>query len=72
MIRYIVKRILVAIPMLLGISLLTFILLKVTPGNYLDTLRLDPLISKKTIDYYTELYQLDKPAWQQYLAGLSN
>ena len=40
--RYAFKRLLVAIPMLLGIALLTFVLMRISPGNYLDTVRMDP------------------------------
>lgn len=69
---YILKRILVAIPMLLGIALLTFVLMSMTPGNFLDTIRLDPQISQETIAHYEKLYQLDKPMWMQYLHWVKN
>jgi len=72
MLTYIIKRIIVAIPMLLGIALLTFILMRVTPGNYLDTIRLDPQISDETIAHYERLYQLDKPLIQQYFHWIKN
>ena len=72
MLRFIIKRILISIPMLLGISLLTFILMQMTPGNYLDTLRLDPTISEEQIDRLERLYQLDKGVMTQYLTWLVN
>ena len=72
MLRYALKRMLVAVPMLLGISLLTFILMRVTPGNYLDTIRMDPQFSKETIRHYEQLYQLDKPLAQQYFRWVYN
>ena len=70
--HYILKRILISIPMLLGISLLTFVLMRLTPGNYLDTIRLDPQFSQETIAHYEKLYQFDKPLWQQYLNWVKN
>lgn len=70
--KYIVKRLLVAIPMLLGISLLTFVLMQTTPGDYLDTLRLDPQISQDTVERYKKLYGLDQPVHQQYIKWLTN
>ncbi|MBI5415691.1 MAG: ABC transporter permease [Candidatus Omnitrophica bacterium] len=70
--RYTLKRMLVAVPMLLGISLLTFVLMRVTPGNYLDTIRMDPQFSKETIRHYEQLYQLDKPLAQQYIRWIYN
>lgn len=72
MFLYIVKRILISIPMLLGISLLTFVLMQLTPGNYLDTLKLDPTISEAQIEQLETLYQLDKPMLVQYGAWLKN
>jgi len=69
---YITKRFLVAIPMLLGIALLTFILMRLTPGNYLDTIRLDPQFSQETIEYYEKLYQFDKPLLKQYVQWIKN
>jgi peptide/nickel transport system permease protein len=72
MTKFIIKRLLMSIPMLLGITLLTFILMRVTPGNYLDTIRLDPQVSQDTIERYQKLYQLDQPLFQQYLHWLKN
>ena len=72
MLNYIIKRFLIAIPMLLGIALLTFILIRATPGNYLDTLRLDPQFSQETIERYERLYQFDKPLVQQYFQWIKN
>jgi peptide/nickel transport system permease protein len=72
MLKFIIKRLLVTIPMLLGIALLTFILMRLTPGNFFDTIRLNPQISEETIERYEELYQLDKPVWQQFLHWVKN
>ncbi len=71
MFKYIIKRMLIALGLLLVMSCATFMLMRLTPGNFLDTLRLDPQISKDTLAYYSQLYQLDKPAWQQYLHWLA-
>ncbi len=70
MIRFICKRLLIALLLLVVMSAVTFMLMRLTPGNYLDTLRLDPQISSDTLAYYEKLYQLDKSAWQQYLHWL--
>ena len=72
MFKYILKRILIAIPLLLAMSLLTFWLMQKTPGNFFDSLRLDPQISQETIARYEKLYQLDKPIFQQYITWLKN
>ena len=58
--------------MLLGIALLTFILMRMTPGNYLDTIRLDPQFSPEIIAHYEKIYQFDKPVWQQFFFWVKN
>ena len=70
--RYVLQRLLVAIPMLLGMILITFILMRITPGNYLDTMKMDPQFSAETIERYQKLYQLDKPLWRQYIQWILN
>lgn len=72
MFKFIVKRILIAIPLLVGMSLMTFVLMRMTPGNFFDTLRLNPQISAETIAYYEKLYIPDKPLWQQYFSWLTS
>jgi len=72
MFKYILKRILVAIPLLLAMSLLTFVLMQMTPGNFFDSLKMDPSVSKETIARYEQLYNLDKPVLLQYLVWLKN
>ncbi|MFT5170022.1 MAG: peptide/nickel transport system permease protein [Candidatus Omnitrophota bacterium] len=72
MFKFIVKRILVAIPILLVMSLMTFALMQMTPGNFFDSLRLDPTISEDTLNRYEELYRLDKSLPVQYFAWLKN
>ena len=70
--RFIVKRIFVAIPMLLGMALLTFALMGGTPGSYLDSMRLDPQFSEKTIAHYEQMYGLDKSWGIQFLSWIKN
>lgn len=72
MAQFIFRRLLVFIPMLLGITFLTFTLMRLTPGNYLDTVRLDPQISQETVERYQKLYRLDQPLFVQYVHWLKN
>ncbi|OGX24875.1 MAG: ABC transporter substrate-binding protein [Omnitrophica WOR_2 bacterium RIFCSPHIGHO2_01_FULL_48_9] len=72
MAKYILKRILVAIPLLFAMSLLTFFLMQMTPGNFFDSLKLNPQISPETIARYEKLYHLDKPWLEQYFYWLGN
>ncbi|MDP2939881.1 MAG: ABC transporter permease [Candidatus Omnitrophota bacterium] len=70
--NYILRRILISIPLLFVISLMTFMFIQLAPGNFFDTLRLEPQISEETIINYEKLYHLDKPAIVQYLFWLNN
>lgn len=72
MLNYIIRRILISIPLLFAISLLTFILIQATPGSFFDTLKLNPQVSSETIARYENLYHLDKPLAQQYLYWIWN
>ncbi len=70
--RYILKRILISIPLILAMALLTFLLMRLSPGNFLDTIRMDPQISQETIERYQKLYQLDKGPLEQYVHWVKN
>ncbi len=72
MIRYIFKRLLIAVPMLLVMALLTFVLMQKTTGNYYDLLKMDPRISPETVERYVRLYQLDRPVLVQFAHWVKN
>jgi peptide/nickel transport system permease protein len=69
---FVAKRFLVFIPMLLGISLITFALMQATPGDFLAAKRIDPTVSEETIAHFEQLYQLDKPVFQQFIRWVFN
>jgi peptide/nickel transport system permease protein len=69
---YVVKRLLQAIPTLLLASMLSFFVIQLTPGDYLDTLRQNPQISDDTIKQLEQLYWLDRPWYIQYVRWLWN
>jgi peptide/nickel transport system permease protein len=72
MTRYILKRLLIMIPLLLGMSLLTFIAMQKTTGSFYDQLKMDPRVSPETIERYIRLYQLDKPLLYQFILWVRN
>lgn len=72
MIRFILVRLLQAVPTLLGVTFLSFIIIKMAPGDYLDQLRLNPQISPETIELLKKQYGLDKPAIVQYIKWLKS
>ncbi len=72
MTKYILKRFLVSIPLLLGITLMTFIFIQMSPGNFLSSLKANPQISREAIRIYEEKFHLDKPVIEQYFIWLKN
>ncbi len=69
---YIIRRILISIPLLIAMTFVTFIFIQIAPGNFFDTLKLNPQISPETIERYEAMYGLDKPIITQYLFWLKN
>jgi len=69
---FILKRLLHMIPILLGVSLLTFLLMSLTPGGYLQNLKQNPQISPETVEKLLNKFHLDKPWYVQYLYWLKN
>ncbi len=64
MTRFIIRRILWLIPVLVFVSLITFTLMHITPGGPWDR---DKPVSAQVQANLNAKYNLDKPAWQQYL-----
>lgn len=72
MILYILRRLYQLIPLLVGITFLSFVIIQLAPGDYLDQLRMNPQISEKTLNELTRLYGLDQPLIVQYFKWLLN
>jgi peptide/nickel transport system permease protein len=69
---YVLRRLLQLIPLLLAVVTLTFVLLKLAPGDYLDTLAENPQISAATLDAMRHRFGLDRPMTLQFLLYLKN
>ena len=72
MLKYILKRILLTIPILLGIILLTFVLMNIIPGNPIAVL-LDEKINPEVVERLTKELHLNDPAhikFFKYIKGL--
>ncbi|MFO1036151.1 MAG: ABC transporter permease [Geminicoccaceae bacterium] len=72
MLRYVVHRLLVMIPTLVAISIITFVIIQLPPGDYLSTMLAEMQsqgegMQADKVEYLRQLYGLDKPLWQQYL-----
>lgn len=72
MIKHLLKRLLVSLGLLLAMSFITFWLMHATPGNFFDSLKLNPQISPETIAAYEAMYHLKDPFIVQYWHWLAN
>jgi len=70
MVRFILRRLLHMIPLLLGITFIAFVVMQLAPGDYLTSMRGNPQVSEETIDNLRRSYGLDQPWYIQYLYWL--
>ncbi len=64
--KYIIKRILQSIPLLIIVSLISFFIIRLSPVDPLAELRLNPSVSQETLQKETQRLGLDKPIIVQY------
>ncbi len=60
------------IPLLLGMTLLSFLIIHLAPGDYFTQLKMNPQISPETIAAMEKNFGLDKPVMVQYFYWLKN
>lgn len=66
--KYIAKRILQTIPLLIIVSLISFFIIRLSPIDPLAELRLNPSISQETLNKEIKRLNLDKPIYIQYFS----
>ena len=72
LLRYALRRLILAVPLLLGISVLTFALLHLTPGNPVQQqMAMNPHFSAASAEALRRLYGMDQPLPLQYWHWLS-
>lgn len=69
---YVLRRFLQMIPLLFGVSALTFMLLQLAPGDFLNQMGENPAISPATIEAMRRNFGLDQPWYVQYALYLRN
>jgi peptide/nickel transport system permease protein len=69
---YIIRRLLILLPLLLVMSFVAFMFIQLAPGDYFATLRMNPQISEETVKRLQAQYHLDKPPLIQYIYWLGN
>jgi len=70
--RYLVRRLLHAVLVLWGVSVLSFLFSEMAPGDYLAEMRMMPQISKETIAAQRAQYGLDRPLPIKYARWLKS
>jgi oligopeptide transport system permease protein len=67
MYRYVIRRLLWFVPVLFVISVVTFVLMKLTPGGPFDVTGSGRDVPAEVIEALSRRYHLDEPVWKQYL-----
>lgn len=70
MFRFVARRLLNMLPLLFGVSLLSFIVIQLSPGDFLAEIRLNPVVSQETVEQMRRNLGLDQPLHIQYLKWL--
>ena len=68
--RYMARRVLASIPVVIGVSLITFLLMHSTVGSYVPGIALNPSLNPKDVERLKEALGLDRPLYVQYLDWL--
>lgn len=63
---HLVRRLVRALLLMIGVSTLCFLLTELAPGKFFDELRLNPQISPETIAQLNTRYGLEEPVMQRY------
>lgn len=64
---FLLKRLALAVPTLVGVAIVVFVLLRVVPGDPI-AMMIPPGASAADVENLRRLYGLDLPIWQQFLA----
>jgi len=69
LLRYIVKRLISMVPLLIGITIVCFVVMHLAPGSPTDMeTQMNPRASADYRERLNAMYDLDKPLYQQYLS----
>lgn len=72
MAAYVVRRLLTMIPLLLGITLLSFLVIELAPGDFFSTLKMNPSIPPETIHEMERQFGYGDPLLIRYLKWLAS
>ncbi|MGM0568070.1 MAG: diguanylate cyclase, partial [Elusimicrobiota bacterium] len=64
--RFIIKRLITMIPVILGITLISFFVMHLTPGTPVDGIMMSPDVDAGAINRLRKAYGLERPLHIQY------
>src|SRR5258708_31069443 len=67
---YLLRRVLLAVPVLIGVTTITFITMSASAGNYIPGLDLESNLRPEDLERLRVSLGLDRPGWLQYLSWL--
>ncbi|MDD3927991.1 MAG: ABC transporter permease [bacterium] len=70
MYRFIIRRLLSAVPLIIAITMVSFAIMQLAPGDFLTQMSLNPQISPQLIEKLRVTYGLDQPMHIRYLRWL--
>lgn len=71
MLSYLIRRIILSIPILFGVALISFLLVYLAPGDPLGRF-LVPNVRPEVLERLREIYGLDKPLVEQFIGWITN
>jgi len=72
MLLFILRRLLQTVPLLVGITFISFVIMQLAPGDYLTSMQGNPNVNPETIARLRTSFGLDRPWHIQYLLWLKN
>jgi peptide/nickel transport system permease protein len=70
--RYVIGRLLLMVPTLVGVAVLTFVIMRAIPGDVVALRYAGAPVSQDVIDLERRLLGLDKPMWSQFVDWMSS
>jgi peptide/nickel transport system permease protein len=71
LLKYVVRRVLATIPVVIGVTLITFSLMHATAGSYIPGVDLNPALKAEDIEAIKRYLGLDRPLYVQYLTWIA-
>jgi peptide/nickel transport system permease protein len=71
MLTYIIRRLILSIPILFGVALISFLLVYLAPGDPLGRF-LPPNVRPEVLEHLREIYGLDKPLFEQFVGWITH